>query len=157
MRHTRTHTKKMEKEIRKSVSLFYFFPPFSLVLQRQTVKSSSPAGLRKKKKEKKRVGLKSQTAALISHGAISKLVTDGMCWDQARPGLLQPIFQSVDISIRSVVVFCRQLKLALLFFPRIYRSSESVWAATTTNKTCRPFSFLKKKKLECCASFEEEE
>ena len=147
----------MEKEIRKSVSLFYFFPPFSLVLQRQTVKSSSPAGLRKKKKEKKRVGLKSQTAALISHGAISKLVTDGMCWDQARPGLLQPIFQSVDISIRSVVVFCRQLKLALLFFPRIYRSSESVWAATTTNKTCRPFSFLKKKKLECCASFEEEE
>ena len=85
MRHTRTHTKKMEKEIRKSVSLFYFFPPFSLVLQRQTVKSSSPAGLRKKKKGKKRVGLKSQTAALISHGAISKLVTDGMCWDQARP------------------------------------------------------------------------
>jgi len=29
--------------------------------------------------------LKSQTAALISHGAISKLVTDGTCWDQARP------------------------------------------------------------------------
>ena len=144
----------MEKEIRKSVSLFYFFPPFSLVLQRQTVKSSSPAGLRKKKKEKKRVGLKSQTAALISHGAISKLVTDGMCWDQARPPPTYfPIGRYLDPFGR------RFLSPAETCFTILSPYLSQFWICLSCDDDEQDVQTLflpeKKKKLECCAPFEE--
>jgi len=52
-KHTRTHTKNGKRDKKKCEFIFSPFH-YSLVPQRQTVKSSSPAGLRKKKEERRK-------------------------------------------------------------------------------------------------------